>query len=159
MRLKQICESIEPSAVMAMLPTSQHAAFKKALGWQPRLQSQQANDDLNLNLVAAGKKPVMIMLQPTAERVQALRKKLSVYPSVAGNQVLAALPDNEDMIDLINWAYGRMSIDTPELHYIVGICLGYPIEEVKKFCQKYEDGTANVGLLKRQADDLNLFGG
>lgn len=153
MRLRTICEAIDATAIIQMLPTSHQAAFKKAYAWKPRLSLQSADARTNLAHIVAGRKPAMIVTKPKQETIRLLVEKgLMVQPSV-GDTIIATTYDNEDIADLINYVYAKWSINTPELHYVVGICMGYPIEEVERFTEKY------YGDLDLRRPDIDPFGG
>jgi hypothetical protein len=138
-------------SVSEMLPSRHKRAFSKAYSWEPKLQSWKFDADESCKAVVSGNKPVAYGYRD--DIIQELAERYGLEYNNAG--VLFA-PENEDVADLIAYAWGKWGVRSPLTHYVTGICLGYPVDDVTRFSMQYVDPSDELkkGLEKHERGDI-----
>ena len=116
---------MRPDRFEAMLrqavPVDLQPALEKALAWRPRLVGWKYTLRGAAEATAGGRKPALYGYRRDYMEMAARDYGLRLVGEAA------VLPENEDIATLINWA------DETGNHGVLGVCLGYPLGDVRVF--------------------------
>ncbi len=129
MKLTILNESVND--ILGMLPTRYKKAFSKAYTWPNKTSSYLWTPEESCEAVVKGIKPIAYGYNDKVKAVLADKYHLNNLHDCL------FLDDNYDIADLVGYASSKFDIRSPIRHYLIGICCGYPINEVEKFANSY----------------------
>lgn len=136
MKLGMLTESLNLRLLIGLIPSRYHNSFMKAVKHR-KISSKPTGDLEALRLVADGLKPVAIV--HGNDHITMMIDKYGLSSSPGNGSSIYVYNDNDsDLVELMSWAYSHLDMRSPDLHRIIGICLGYGFNEVEDFSRRYE---------------------
>ncbi len=121
MRFGDLVEKIIPDELVSI--------FEEAKNWTPREYTSGDDPKIVIQKIINNTKPLGYF--DTGLISLAELNNLS-WVGTPNNWILIYKQENQGFAKLFNWAENR-SLNSAIRHYIQGICLGYPIDNIEKF--------------------------
>jgi len=120
MIVKRYCNVVDPDGLCVW--------YDRALNFSPRSRSWRWPLGVCLSAVLAGEKPLLYRFAPSS------LEGCGLVVRDIGTGV-AFLPENEDIADLLCWAYKDQYLPKQLRDFVIGVCCGYPVRSVLSFCR------------------------